>query len=148
MLDLSKVPCIVQFHLNDGEPVAMSIPATEHSVMTAWRTEREALENMIEQFGTGIFACVMDSYDYVEVSNSLSALLFSNMCQWQLADQQVQHQSAFHSSLSHIAVNQPRPFCNPPVCHFLGHLCVIALDTCALQATLLLAATCTASQAC
>ncbi|DBA94683.1 TPA: hypothetical protein ACH3X1_002245 [Trebouxia sp. C0004] len=55
-----------QFHLNDGEPVAMSIPATEHSVMTAWRTEREALENMIDQFGTGIFACVMDSYDYVE----------------------------------------------------------------------------------
>ncbi len=55
----------------------MSIPATEHSVMTAWRTEREALENMIEQFGTGIFACVMDSYDYVEVSHSQSATLFS-----------------------------------------------------------------------
>lgn len=57
----------MQFHLNDGEPVAMSIPATEHSVMTAWRTEQEALENMIQQFGTGIFACVMDSYDYVQV---------------------------------------------------------------------------------
>ncbi|KAL3160782.1 hypothetical protein ABBQ38_009193 [Trebouxia sp. C0009 RCD-2024] len=55
-----------QFHLNDGEPVAMSIPASEHSVMTAWRTEREAMENMVEQFGSGIFACVMDSYDYVQ----------------------------------------------------------------------------------
>lgn len=55
-----------QFHLNDGEPVAMSIPATEHSVMTAWRTEQQALANMIEQFGTGVFACVMDSYDYVQ----------------------------------------------------------------------------------
>ena len=58
----------LQFHLNEGEPVAMSIPATEHSVMTAWRTEREAMENMIDHFGSGILACVMDSYDYVQVS--------------------------------------------------------------------------------
>lgn len=57
----------LQFHLNAGEPVAMSIPATEHSVMTAWRTEREAMENMIDHFGSGILACVMDSYDYVQV---------------------------------------------------------------------------------
>lgn len=79
MLDLRKVRCIVQFHLNDGEPVAMSIPATEHSVMTAWRTEREALENMIDQFGTGIFACVMDSYDYAEVSHSLLAFVYTSV---------------------------------------------------------------------
>lgn len=53
----------------------MSIPATEHSVMTAWRTEREAMENMIEHFGSGILACVMDSYDYVQVSRSQLAVL-------------------------------------------------------------------------
>lgn len=53
----------------------MSIPATEHSVMTAWRTEREAMENMIEHFGSGILACVMDSYDYVQVSCIQLALL-------------------------------------------------------------------------
>lgn len=41
--------------------------------MTAWRTEREALEHMIDQFGSGLFACVMDSYDYVQVGQSLSA---------------------------------------------------------------------------
>jgi hypothetical protein len=28
--------------------------------MTAWATERAALEHMIENFGTGVFACVMD----------------------------------------------------------------------------------------
>ncbi|KAJ9525932.1 hypothetical protein QJQ45_009410 [Haematococcus lacustris] len=55
-----------QFHLNGGRPVAQSIPATEHSVMTAWPTERAAIENMIEHFGTGVFACVMDSYDYAK----------------------------------------------------------------------------------
>ena len=53
-----------QFKLNGGRPVGTSIPATEHSVMTAWPTERGAVENMIRQFGGGLFATVMDSYDY------------------------------------------------------------------------------------
>jgi nicotinic acid phosphoribosyltransferase len=50
--------------------VGASIPATEHSVMTAWASERQAIENMIDTFGTGFFACVMDSYDYAEVGHS------------------------------------------------------------------------------
>jgi nicotinic acid phosphoribosyltransferase len=53
-----------QFHLNGGRPVACSIPATEHSVMTAWPTEEAAMLNEIEHFGSGLFGCVMDSYDY------------------------------------------------------------------------------------
>jgi len=61
-----------QFELNDGVPVAQSIPATEHSVMTAWRTEQEALENELEHFGQGVCACVMDSYDY---SHALESVL-------------------------------------------------------------------------
>lgn len=39
--------------------------------MTAWPSEQAAIENMIDHFGSGIFACVMDSYDYVKVSVSL-----------------------------------------------------------------------------
>ena len=35
-------------------------PAGACSVMTAWATERAALEHMIENFGSGVFACVMD----------------------------------------------------------------------------------------
>ncbi|KAJ1984516.1 hypothetical protein H4R34_000602 [Dimargaris verticillata] len=53
-----------QFHLNDGHPVATSIPATEHSVMTAYHSEREALRTLITKFGDNVCACVMDSYDY------------------------------------------------------------------------------------
>eukprot|EP00179_Madagascaria_erythrocladioides_P026307 CAMPEP_0198337530 /NCGR_PEP_ID=MMETSP1450-20131203/28694_1 /TAXON_ID=753684 ORGANISM="Madagascaria erythrocladiodes, Strain CCMP3234" /NCGR_SAMPLE_ID=MMETSP1450 /ASSEMBLY_ACC=CAM_ASM_001115 /LENGTH=510 /DNA_ID=CAMNT_0044042349 /DNA_START=74 /DNA_END=1602 /DNA_ORIENTATION=- len=53
-----------QFELNGGKPVAQSVPATEHSVMTAWPTEEAAIRNMIKHFGKGIFACVLDSYDY------------------------------------------------------------------------------------
>lgn len=49
---------------NNGVPFAQSIPATEHSVMTAWPTELDAVQNMIEHFGSGLFACVADSFDY------------------------------------------------------------------------------------
>ncbi len=34
--------------------------ACDDSVMTAWATERAAIENMIDRFGSGVFACVMD----------------------------------------------------------------------------------------
>jgi len=54
----------VQFQLNGGRPIGTSIPATEHSVMTAWPTERQALHRMLEKFGSGSFATVLDSYDY------------------------------------------------------------------------------------
>lgn len=64
--DTMSAAYYAQFHLNGGRPVAQSIPATEHSVMTAWPTEQMAIENMIENFGTGTFACVMDSYDYTK----------------------------------------------------------------------------------
>jgi len=53
-----------QFMLNNGKPVGASIPATEHSVMTSFLTEKAAIENMINKFGSGVFACVMDTYDY------------------------------------------------------------------------------------
>jgi nicotinamide phosphoribosyltransferase len=61
-----------QFHLNGGRPVGSSIPATEHSVMTAWPSEKDAILNTIEQYGDGLFACVMDSYDY---DNALNVVL-------------------------------------------------------------------------
>jgi len=62
-----------QFHLNNGKPVAQSIPATEHSVMTAWPSEAEAIRNMIRKFGGDktVFACVMDSYDYTNALDNI-----------------------------------------------------------------------------
>lgn len=53
-----------QFGCNGGKAVAASIPATEHSVMTAHGDEDRALSKEIDAFGDGIFACVADSYDY------------------------------------------------------------------------------------
>ncbi|TPX71185.1 nicotinate phosphoribosyltransferase [Spizellomyces sp. 'palustris'] len=60
-----------QFRLNDGKPVATSIPATEHSVMTAFPNEKEAIIQLLNKFGTGVCACVMDSYDYVNALDNV-----------------------------------------------------------------------------
>jgi len=49
-----------------GEPVAgHSIPASEHSTITAWGRagELDAYRNMLRQYPTGLVACVSDSYD-------------------------------------------------------------------------------------
>ncbi|KAG0265950.1 hypothetical protein DFQ27_000258 [Actinomortierella ambigua] len=62
--DTMSAAYYAQFHLNNGNPVGNSIPASEHSVMTAFKTEQEAMEAMISNFGQGVYACVMDSYDY------------------------------------------------------------------------------------
>lgn len=51
-------------HLNGGRPIGSSIPATEHSVMTAWPTELGAVERVVDRYGAGVFATVADSYDY------------------------------------------------------------------------------------
>ena len=94
-----------QFVLNGGQPIAQSVPATEHrhvhaalscvravadtfcgsldsvSVMTAWATEREALEHMIENFGSGVFACVMDRF-VVAPLPSLPSLTLLRACSY------------------------------------------------------------------
>ncbi|KAJ3322131.1 hypothetical protein HDV06_003582 [Boothiomyces sp. JEL0866] len=61
-----------QYKLNNGKPVGYSIPATEHSIMTAHVNEKVAMTKLLEEFGSGVCACVMDSYDY---TNALEAVL-------------------------------------------------------------------------
>ncbi|KAL2918884.1 hypothetical protein HK105_201718 [Polyrhizophydium stewartii] len=62
--DTMSAAWYAQYRLNGGRPVASSIPATEHSIMTAFRTEKLAMTQLLNQFGGGVCACVMDSYDY------------------------------------------------------------------------------------
>ncbi|CAG8670493.1 11568_t:CDS:10, partial [Acaulospora morrowiae] len=70
----------VQYKLNNGKPIASSIPATEHSVMTAHKTERDAILQMINRFGIGAFACVMDSFDYANaLENVLPSIAFQKV---------------------------------------------------------------------
>jgi nicotinic acid phosphoribosyltransferase len=64
-----------QYGYNDGKPVAMSIPATEHSVMTAWPDELSAVRNMFEKFPGGLLATVGDSYDWNKFLNNILPVL-------------------------------------------------------------------------
>lgn len=43
-----------------------SIPAREHSTTISWENEDDAFLNSVEHFGGGVYACVMDSYDFNE----------------------------------------------------------------------------------
>ncbi|MHA2064741.1 MAG: nicotinate phosphoribosyltransferase [Candidatus Thorarchaeota archaeon] len=48
-----------------ADMAGFSIPASEHSTMTSWGEygEVEAFRNMLDQYATGLVACVSDSYD-------------------------------------------------------------------------------------
>lgn len=52
-------------YYNAKEAVGYSIPASEHSTITSWgkNNEEAAYANMLEQYPTGLVACVSDSYD-------------------------------------------------------------------------------------
>jgi nicotinamide phosphoribosyltransferase len=57
-----------------GEPMAgFSIPAAEHSTITAWGREHEvdAMRNMLEQFPEGLVAVVSDSFNIFEACANL-----------------------------------------------------------------------------
>jgi nicotinamide phosphoribosyltransferase len=47
--------------------LGFSIPASEHSTITSWGEpfEVKAFENMLDQFPTGLVACVSDSFDII-----------------------------------------------------------------------------------
>ena len=52
---------------------AFSIPASEHSTITSWGAECEAdaMENMLDQFPTGLVACVSDSFDVINACRNI-----------------------------------------------------------------------------
>lgn len=56
---------LLQHYYNSDQMEGFSVPAAEHSTITAWGRENEALaySNMLTQFPTGIVAVVSDSYN-------------------------------------------------------------------------------------
>lgn len=52
---------------------AFSIPASEHSTITSWgpQGEADAMENMLDQYPTGLVACVSDSYDVISACRNI-----------------------------------------------------------------------------
>jgi len=63
----------IRRHYHKDLPDAFSIPATEHSTITAWgkENELEAYRNVLQQYPTGMVACVSDSYDIENACKNL-----------------------------------------------------------------------------
>lgn len=59
------------YHLNSMP--SFSVPASEHSTMTAWGKDKEvdACENMLAKFGDGIVSVVSDSYDIFNCTENI-----------------------------------------------------------------------------
>lgn len=72
---LAAFDVIKKYYSNEGDPyiVGFSIPAAEHSTITSWGKEREALayKNMLNQFGDGIVAVVSDSYNIFDACQNI-----------------------------------------------------------------------------
>ena len=64
---------LLQKYYESREMEAFSIPAAEHSTITAWGRENEgkAYENMLTQFPQGLVAVVSDSYNVYEACEKL-----------------------------------------------------------------------------
>lgn len=64
--NVSSINLILSYYNTNNMP-AFSIPASEHSTMTSWTEplEVKAFENMLDQFPTGLVACVSDSFDII-----------------------------------------------------------------------------------
>jgi len=65
--------CLLAQEYYGADMPGVSIPAAEHSTITAWGREHEldAFRNMLEQFPTGLVACVSDSYDIFHACEKL-----------------------------------------------------------------------------
>ena len=63
----------LQHYYQSSEMEGFSIPAAEHSTITAWGRENElrAYDNMLTQFPTGLVAVVSDSYNVYEACEKL-----------------------------------------------------------------------------
>lgn len=59
---------MAQEFYNTNNILAFSIPASEHSTITSWGEPNEvkAMENMLDQYPTGLVACVSDSFDIIK----------------------------------------------------------------------------------
>jgi nicotinamide phosphoribosyltransferase len=64
---------VLQKYYESHEMEAFSIPAAEHSTITAWGRENEtqAYDNMLEQFPQGLVAVVSDSYNVYDACEKI-----------------------------------------------------------------------------
>lgn len=64
---------VAERYYNASDMPGFSIPASEHSTITSWGKEHEAaaMRNMLEQYPTGLVACVSDSFDIYKACSDI-----------------------------------------------------------------------------
>ncbi|MDN5288130.1 MAG: nicotinate phosphoribosyltransferase [Mucilaginibacter sp.] len=69
--NVPALPCALEYYNADinGEPIMLSVPASEHSVMCSFGREDEigAFKHMLELYPTGIVSIVSDTFDVYHV---------------------------------------------------------------------------------
>jgi nicotinamide phosphoribosyltransferase len=77
--NVPALPCAVEFYNADvnGEPILLSVPASEHSVMCSFGREDEigAFRHMLELYPTGIVSIVSDTFDVYKVLTDFAEIL-------------------------------------------------------------------------
>ncbi|MNK20317.1 putative nicotinate phosphoribosyltransferase [compost metagenome] len=77
--NVPALPCAVEFYNADlsGEPILLSVPASEHSVMCSFGREDEigAFRHMLELYPTGIVSIVSDTFDVYKVLTDFAETL-------------------------------------------------------------------------
>jgi len=77
--NVPALPCAIEFYNADinGEPILLSVPASEHSVMCSFGREDEigAFKHMLELYPTGIVSIVSDTFDVYKVLTDFAEVL-------------------------------------------------------------------------
>jgi nicotinamide phosphoribosyltransferase len=77
--DVPALPCALEYYNADinGEPIMLSVPASEHSVMCSFGREDEigAFKHMLELYPTGIVSIVSDTFDVYQVLTDFAEIL-------------------------------------------------------------------------
>lgn len=68
--NVPALPCAIEYyHANTNEPILLSVPASEHSVMCSFGRDQEieAFRHMLKKYPTGIVSIVSDTFDVYRV---------------------------------------------------------------------------------
>jgi len=68
--NVPALPCAIEYyHANTNEPILLSVPASEHSVMCSFGRDQEieAFRHMLKKYLTGIVSIVSDTFDVYRV---------------------------------------------------------------------------------
>lgn len=80
--NVPALPCAIEYYqANTDEPILLSVPASEHSVMCSFGRDQEieAFRHMLKKYPTGIVSIVSDTFDVYRVLTEFAENLKENI---------------------------------------------------------------------